>query len=97
MCETAITIDGCNVKAYVAWAIVDFMEWSDGFNVKFGFYHVDLNDPERPRSPKDSAYWFRQVLFLFFFINGLSEPDSDPHFMDYSCHSHKASALWDRP
>nr|ATP16791.1 multidomain GH1 [Lyrodus pedicellatus] len=58
----AVVLDGCNIEVYVAWAIVDFFEWSSGFHEKFGFFHVDLNDPARPRSSKESAIWFRDMV-----------------------------------
>lgn len=64
MTTSAINIDGCNVQVYVAWALVDFFEWSSGFHEKFGFFHVDLDDPARPRSSKESALWFRYEVCI---------------------------------
>ena len=61
ICISAVVLDGCNIEVYVAWAIVDFFEWSSGFHEKFGFFHVPLDDPTRPRSSKESALWFRYL------------------------------------
>lgn len=59
--SAAIHIDRCDVRGYTAWALLDDFEWNIGFNEKFGFYHVDFNDPGRKRTPKDSAIWYRSV------------------------------------
>ena len=56
---SAIVIDGCNVKGYMAWALLDDFEWNVGYYEKFGFFHVDFTDPERKRTPKESAIWYR--------------------------------------
>lgn len=32
------------------------------FRQKFGLYRVDFTDPARPRSPKDSARFYQQVI-----------------------------------
>lgn len=45
----------------MAWGLVDFFEWSSGFTEKFGLFSVDFNDPGRPRTPKESALWYRYV------------------------------------
>lgn len=34
--------DGCNVKGYIAWSLMDSYEWKSGYSEKFGLYHVSL-------------------------------------------------------
>ena len=36
---------------------------------KFGLHHVDFNDPSRPRSPKASARFFKEIITNNGFIN----------------------------
>ncbi|XP_048506608.1 myrosinase 1-like isoform X2 [Athalia rosae] len=58
----AVKRDGCNVKAYTIWSIIDLFEWNSGFTVKFGIVSVDFDDPSTPRSPKLSTYWWKNVI-----------------------------------
>ncbi|XP_060595948.1 lactase/phlorizin hydrolase-like [Ruditapes philippinarum] len=58
----AINLDGCNVKGYTAWSLMDNFEWNVGYTEKFGIHYVNFSDPERQRIPKGSAYWYRQLI-----------------------------------
>ncbi|KAK1416005.1 hypothetical protein QVD17_31793 [Tagetes erecta] len=57
----AIKYDGCNVKGYFAWSLLDNWEWLTGFGSRFGLYYVDFNDNLK-RHAKDSAIWFKNFL-----------------------------------
>ncbi|KAK1416003.1 hypothetical protein QVD17_31791 [Tagetes erecta] len=57
----AIKEDGCNVKGYFAWSLLDNWEWTSGFTSRFGLYFVDYNDKLK-RYAKDSAIWFKNFL-----------------------------------
>ncbi|KAJ4446065.1 hypothetical protein ANN_12756, partial [Periplaneta americana] len=54
----AVHDDGCNIFGYTAWTLMDNYEWSSGYTESFGLYHVDFNDPDRKRTPKDSAKFY---------------------------------------
>lgn len=57
----AIKEDGCNVRGYFAWSLLDNWEWAAGYTSRFGLYFVDYNDKLK-RYPKDSVHWFKNFL-----------------------------------
>ncbi|XP_042516538.1 beta-glucosidase 40-like [Macadamia integrifolia] len=57
----SIKEDGCNVKGYFAWSLVDNWEWAAGYTSRFGLYFVDFKDNLK-RYPKDSVEWFKTLL-----------------------------------
>jgi beta-glucosidase len=52
--------DGCNVKGYMAWSLLDNFEWQMGYKMRFGLVFVDFVTG-RTRTPKASYQWFRAV------------------------------------
>ncbi|KAH7857967.1 hypothetical protein Vadar_018413 [Vaccinium darrowii] len=58
----SIKEDGCNVKGYFVWSLLDNWEWASGFNSRYGLYFVDYHDKLKKRYPKDSATWFKTFL-----------------------------------
>ncbi|CAI0393158.1 unnamed protein product [Linum tenue] len=58
--------DGCNVRGYFVWSLMDVLELLGGFQTGYGLYYVDLDDPDLTRYPKLSAHWFSR------FLNGAS-------------------------
>ncbi|KAK0413392.1 hypothetical protein QR680_006775 [Steinernema hermaphroditum] len=54
--------DGCDVRSYAYWSFLDNFEWAFGYHDRFGIFHVDFKDPERPRTPKKSVEWYRKVI-----------------------------------
>ena len=72
--------DGCSVKGYTAWSLLDNFEWARGYSEKFGLHYVDFNDPNRPRKVKRSATWFRDLIR----DNGFPKTKSLPPVKDSS-------------
>ncbi|KAK1553187.1 hypothetical protein Q3G72_030370 [Acer saccharum] len=57
----SIKEDGCNVKGYFVWSLLDNWEWAAGYTSRFGLYFVDYKDKLK-RYPKDSVKWFKNFL-----------------------------------
>ncbi|GER43794.1 beta-glucosidase [Striga asiatica] len=57
----AINDDGCNVRGYFAWSLLDNWEWAAGYSSRFGLYYVDYKDNMK-RYAKDSVKWFKNFL-----------------------------------
>ena len=53
--------DGCDVRGYFVWSLLDNWEWVAGYTSRFGLYFVDYNDNLK-RYPKDSVQWFKKLL-----------------------------------
>jgi beta-glucosidase len=52
--------DGADVRGYFYWSILDNFEWAEGYKDRFGLVHVDYTT--QVRTPKDSFYWYRDVI-----------------------------------
>jgi len=52
--------DGVQVDGYFQWSFMDNFEWQEGHRFRFGLVHVDYQTQKR--TPKDSAYWYRDVI-----------------------------------
>ena len=58
--------DGVEVIGYLTWSAMDVVSTSEGMMSKrYGFIYVDRNDDGSgtyQRIPKDSFYWYRQLI-----------------------------------
>ena len=51
---------GCDVRGYFQWSFMDNFEWAKGYNPRYGMVFCDYNTQKR--IPKDSAYWYKEVI-----------------------------------
>ncbi|MDH5374062.1 MAG: family 1 glycosylhydrolase, partial [Acidimicrobiia bacterium] len=51
---------GAPISGYLQWSFMDNFEWTLGYSQRFGIVHVDFDT--QTRTPKDSAYWYRDVI-----------------------------------
>jgi len=58
---------GVDIRGYYQWSLVDNFEWALGYDKRFGLVHIDFDT--LARTPRDSAYWYRDVIRR----NGLGE------------------------
>jgi beta-glucosidase len=52
--------EGCDVRGYYGWTLIDNFEWAEGYRQRFGIVHVDFETQQR--TIKDSGYWFRDLI-----------------------------------
>lgn len=52
--------EGCDVRGYYTWTLIDNFEWTMGYSQRFGIVHVD-HDTQK-RTIKDSGYWFQDLI-----------------------------------
>jgi beta-glucosidase len=51
---------GAPVKGYFVWSLLDNFEWAFGYCRRFGIVYIDF--PTLERVPKDSFYWYRDLI-----------------------------------
>ncbi|MCX7679850.1 MAG: GH1 family beta-glucosidase [Spirochaetes bacterium] len=51
--------EGCNVKGYFVWSLMDNFEWAEGYSKRFGIVYVDY--PTQKRIIKESGKWYAKV------------------------------------
>ena len=51
--------EGADVRGYYMWSLMDNFSWINGYKKRYGFLYVDRDTMER--TPKRSAFWFREV------------------------------------
>jgi beta-glucosidase len=52
--------EGVKLRGYFVWSFMDNFEWAEGYAKRFGLVHVDYRALKR--TPKKSAYWYKQVI-----------------------------------
>ena len=51
---------GAPIRGHFVWSLLDNFEWAFGYPKRFGLVHVDY--PTLQRIPKDSFYWYRDLI-----------------------------------
>ncbi|XP_076452482.1 lactase/phlorizin hydrolase-like [Babylonia areolata] len=54
--------DGCHVKGYFPWTLMDTFEWTSGYGPKMGFFYVDFGRDDRPRFPRASVTFYNRLI-----------------------------------
>uniref|UniRef100_A0A2A4JPS5 beta-glucosidase n=1 Tax=Heliothis virescens TaxID=7102 RepID=A0A2A4JPS5_HELVI len=54
--------EGSDIRAYTVWSIMDNFEWLQGYTERFGLYEVDYESPERTRTPRKSAFMYKEIV-----------------------------------
>lgn len=52
--------EGVDVAGFFQWSLLDNFEWLRGYNDRFGLVYVDF--VTQKRLPKDSFYWYQEVI-----------------------------------
>lgn len=50
---------GANVRGYYLWSLLDNFSWINGYKKRYGLFYVDR--ATCARTPKKSAYWYREA------------------------------------
>ncbi len=50
---------GADVRAYIAWTLLDNFEWAEGYTKKFGL--VEISPDDQSRIPKASYRWYANL------------------------------------
>jgi beta-glucosidase len=51
---------GVDIRGYFVWSFLDNFEWASGYRPTFGLVKVDFKN--QTRLPKDSFYWYRDLI-----------------------------------
>ncbi|XP_050685189.1 myrosinase 1-like [Leptidea sinapis] len=53
---------GIKLKGYMAWSLLDNFEWMQGYTERFGLYEVDFESSEKTRTPRKSAFIYKEII-----------------------------------
>lgn len=62
------------MRGYAAWSLMDNLEWTMGYDERFGLFYVNRSDPSLPRIPKESVWHYATIINC----NGFISPGESP-------------------
>ncbi|GBP54373.1 Myrosinase 1 [Eumeta japonica] len=54
--------EGSDIRGYTVWSLMDTFEWISRYSTRFGLYEVDFESARRERTPRKSAFVYREVV-----------------------------------
>uniref|UniRef100_A0A667YNI4 Lactase n=1 Tax=Myripristis murdjan TaxID=586833 RepID=A0A667YNI4_9TELE len=60
--QGTIHLDGVDVQRFTVQSLMDGFEGNHGYTQRFGLHHVNFADADRPRTPKQSVYFYSEVI-----------------------------------
>ncbi|TRY92814.1 hypothetical protein DNTS_024880, partial [Danionella cerebrum] len=58
----AVHLDGIAVQRFTVRSLLDGYEGPPGYTHRYGLHYVEFNDPDKPRTPKASAYYYSKII-----------------------------------
>ncbi|KAI2660870.1 Lactase-phlorizin hydrolase [Labeo rohita] len=58
----AVHLDEISVQRFTVQSLMDGFEGPQGYSHRCGLHFVDFKDPDRPRTPKASAYYYSKLI-----------------------------------
>ncbi|KAL0964060.1 hypothetical protein UPYG_G00317830 [Umbra pygmaea] len=58
----AIHLDGVDLQRFTVQSLMDGFEGPPGYSQRFGLHYVNFDLPDRPRTPKQSAYFYSDII-----------------------------------
>ncbi|KAJ8709566.1 hypothetical protein PYW08_009570 [Mythimna loreyi] len=65
--------EGCDIRGYSMWSLIDTFEWRNGYSEKFGLFQVDFSHPDKTRTPRKSAFIYKEMI-----RSKILDPDFEP-------------------
>ncbi|MCD6441619.1 MAG: family 1 glycosylhydrolase [Candidatus Marinimicrobia bacterium] len=57
-----VMLDGCDIRGYFYRSLLDNFEWAEGFDKRFGLYHVDFDPQKRPL--KEGVQIYKEIIHV---------------------------------
>ncbi|KTF84191.1 hypothetical protein cypCar_00047321 [Cyprinus carpio] len=71
--------DEIDVQRFTVQSLMDGFEGPQGYSQRFGLHYVDFEDPDRPRTPRASAYYYSKMIER----NGFAETATKAKMQSY--------------